>query len=74
MSMMRFLFLQKYLTSEFEMKQLGNFKYFLDIEVARSKHGIFICQRKYILDLLSEIGLLECKPVDTQIEQNHMLS
>jgi hypothetical protein len=65
--------LQKYLASEFEMKQLGNLKYFLGIEVARSKHGIFLCQRKYTIDLLSETGLLGCKPVDTPIEQNHML-
>ena len=36
--------LQQYLASEFEMKQLGNLKYFLGIEVARSKHGIFLCQ------------------------------
>jgi len=46
--------LQQYLAFEFEMKKLGNLKYFLGIEVARSKHGIFLCQRKYIIDLLSE--------------------
>jgi len=65
--------LQQYLASEFEMKQLGNLKYVLGIEVARSKHGIFLCQIKYTLDLLSETGLLGSKPVDTPIEQNHKL-
>ena len=55
------------------MKQLGNLKYVLGIEVARSKHGIFLCQIKYTLDLLSETGLLGSKPVDTPIEQNHKL-
>ena len=65
--------LQQYLASEFEMKQLENLKYFLCIEVARSKHGIFLCQKKYIIDLLSETGLLGSKPVDTPIEQNHKL-
>jgi len=55
------------------MKQLGNLKYFLGIEVVRSKHGIFLCQRKYNIDLLSETGLLGSKPVDTPIEQNHKL-
>ncbi|KAL5551711.1 hypothetical protein UlMin_001887 [Ulmus minor] len=65
--------LQRHLTSEFEMKQLGDLKYFLGIEVARSKHGIFLSQRKYILDLLTETGMLGCKPVDTPIEQNHKL-
>ena len=32
--------LQKYLSKEFEMKDLGHLKYFLRIEVARSKTGI----------------------------------
>jgi hypothetical protein len=65
--------LQGQLASEFEMKNLGGLKYFLGIEVARSNQGIFLSQRKYILDLLSEVGLLECKPVDTPIVQNHKL-
>nr|GEZ30356.1 retrovirus-related Pol polyprotein from transposon TNT 1-94 [Tanacetum cinerariifolium] len=41
---------------EFEMKDLGKLKYFLGIEVLRSKRGIFMCQKKYILDLLTETG------------------
>ena len=65
--------LQQYLASEFEMKQLGDLKYFLGIEVARSKHVIFLSQQKYILDLLSETGMLGCKLVNTPIEQNHKL-
>jgi len=46
--------LQKHLATEFEMKNLGGLKYFLGIEVARSEQGIFLSQRKYVLDLLSE--------------------
>ncbi|CAL2246602.1 unnamed protein product [Prunus armeniaca] len=65
--------LHKYLASEFEMKSLGDLKYFLGIEAARSKHGIFLSQRKYILDLLVETGILDCKPIDTPSEQNHKL-
>ena len=65
--------LQGQLASEFEMKNLGGLKYFLGIEVARSTQGIFLSQRKYVLDLLSEVGLLECKPVDTPIVQIHKL-
>ncbi|KAM1912364.1 hypothetical protein ACFX14_000440 [Malus domestica] len=55
------------------MKELGELKYFLGIEVARSKHGIFLSQPKYVLVLLAETGMLDCKPVDTPIEQNHCL-
>ncbi|CAL8150679.1 unnamed protein product [Prunus armeniaca] len=65
--------LQKYLASEFKMKSLGDLKYFLEIEVARSNHGIFLSQRKYVLDLLAETGMLDCKLIDTPSEQNHKL-
>jgi hypothetical protein len=45
-------------------------KYFLDIEVAKSKHGIFISQRKYILELLKETRLLECKATYNLVKVN----
>jgi len=59
--------LQEQLSTKFEMKDLGGLKYFLRIKVARSRQGIFLSQRKYVLDLLTQVGLLECKPVDTHI-------
>ena len=65
--------LKERLSGEFDMKDLGNLKYFLGIEVLRSKRGIFISQRKYILDLLAETGMLDCKPADTPITTNHGL-
>ena len=65
--------LQEYLSAEFEMKDLGQLKYFLGIEVARSKQGISLSQHKYLLDLLSETGMLAYKPVETPIQINHRL-
>ncbi|XP_057548093.1 uncharacterized mitochondrial protein AtMg00810-like [Amaranthus tricolor] len=65
--------LNRKLFMEFEMKDLGNLKYFLGIEVFRSKKGIFINQKKYVLDLLAEVGMLDCKPVETSIVANHKL-
>nr|GEU81540.1 reverse transcriptase domain-containing protein [Tanacetum cinerariifolium] len=61
------------LFKEFEMKDLGRLKYFLGIEVLKSKQGIFICQKKYILDLLAETGMIDCKPVDTPMMVNQKL-
>ena len=37
-------------------------RYFLGVEVMRSKHEIFLSKRKYVLDLLSETGKLGTKP------------
>ncbi|KAK1408895.1 hypothetical protein QVD17_41029 [Tagetes erecta] len=65
--------LRRNLFTEFEMKDLGGLKYFLGIEVLRSKEGIFISQRKYILDLLAEVGMVDCKPSDTPMIINHKL-
>ncbi|KAK3032656.1 hypothetical protein RJ639_034922 [Escallonia herrerae] len=50
--------LRKYLAKEFKIKDLGKLKYFLGIEIARSKEGIFVSQQKYVLDLLEETGSL----------------
>lgn len=61
--------LQNYLSKEFEMKDLGSLKYFLGIEVSRSCRGIFLSQRKYVLDLLKETGMSACEPVATPVEE-----
>ena len=58
------------LAAEFEMKDLGNLRFFLGMEVARNKTGVSISQRKYTLDLLKETGMLGCKPVETPMYPN----
>ncbi|KAA0039571.1 Copia protein [Cucumis melo var. makuwa] len=63
--------LKQRMGNEFEIKNLGNLKYFLGMEVARSKEGISVSQRKYILDLLTETAMLGCRPADTLIEFNY---
>jgi hypothetical protein len=65
--------LKEHLAREFEVKYLGQLRYFLGIEVSRSPKGIYLSQRKYVLDLLLETGLSGCRPVATPIEQNHRL-
>lgn len=58
---------------EFEMKDIEQLKYFLGIEVAYSKQEIFLSQRKYVVELLQEIGKSGCKPASVPIEENHII-
>ena len=42
-------------------------KYFLGMEVLQSSDGIFICQQKYISDILNRFKMQDCKPVSAPI-------
>ncbi|GAU44048.1 hypothetical protein TSUD_300180 [Trifolium subterraneum] len=56
------------LDAKFSIKDLGLLKYFLGFEVDRTKAGISLCQRKYALDLIEDIGLLGAKPCSTPMQ------
>ncbi|CAM8954005.1 unnamed protein product [Rhodiola kirilowii] len=62
-----------FIHDKFQIKDLGLLKYFLGLEVARSKEGIFLNQRKYALDMLADYNFLECKPMKTLMESKHNL-
>jgi hypothetical protein len=61
------------LSKQFEVKDLGQLRYFLDLDIARSPKGILLSQRKCVLDLLTETGMLGCRPASTPIDPNHKL-
>ncbi|XP_022569788.1 uncharacterized protein LOC111212509 [Brassica napus] len=50
------------LQAHFKLRDLGEAKYYLGLEIARSAEGISLCQRKYTLELLSTTGFLASKP------------
>ncbi|GKC97540.1 ribonuclease H-like domain-containing protein [Tanacetum coccineum] len=52
----------------------GKLKYFLRIEVVDTDKGICLNQRKYVLDLLSEYGMLACKPAKTPLMSKLVIS
>jgi len=53
------------LDNAFKIKDLGDPRYFLGFEAARKSIGINLCQRKYALDILSDVGMLGSKPIST---------
>ncbi|WVZ98659.1 LOW QUALITY PROTEIN: hypothetical protein U9M48_044067 [Paspalum notatum var. saurae] len=58
------------LSVRFQMKELGELKHFLRLEVERTKDGIFLGQQKYAKDLLQRYGMLDCKPITTPMDPN----
>ncbi|KAJ0865267.1 putative RNA-directed DNA polymerase [Helianthus annuus] len=48
----------------------GELKYFLGLEVMQTKDGIFLSQKKYIMDLLKRFRMEHCKSVTTPMNSN----
>ena len=59
-----------YLAQHFVTRDLSPPRYFLGLEIAYRPGQMSICQRKYVLDLLEETGMLGCKPAASPMEQN----
>lgn len=59
--------MRNYLAKSFEIKYLGNVRYFLSMKVERTKGRIIVTQRKYIPELLRETEMLGSSPCDTPI-------
>ena len=66
--------LKVFFLQHFRIKDLGTLKYFIGIEFSRSKHGLFISQRKYMLDILDETDLTKEKLEKFPMEQNLKLT
>ncbi|KAJ9557472.1 hypothetical protein OSB04_012086 [Centaurea solstitialis] len=62
--------LKQTLSSAFKMKDLGKLHYFLGLEVLSDTSGTYLCQAKYISDLLSKAGLSDNKVASTPLEHN----
>jgi Reverse transcriptase (RNA-dependent DNA polymerase) len=57
----------------FQMKELGELKHILGLEVEKIQECMFLCQYKYTKDLLETYGMIECKPLTTPMELNAKL-
>ena len=51
--------------SDFEKSLLAELTYFLGLQISQQEKGIFICQAKYIKEMLKKFKLEDCKPILT---------
>ena len=58
----------------FTIKDLGELKYFLGIEVTRTVDGISLNQRKYILDMLKDSSMTNCHSTKFNLQKGLKLS
>lgn len=65
---------KQFINDRFKIKDLGELKFFLGLEIARSADGIFLHQRKYALELLDDANFLSCRPTKTPMDTKHRLS
>ena len=62
--------MKQHLFSHFQTKDLGKLKYFVGIRITESKSSVIMSHRKYVLEILEETSMLDCKPVDTPMNPN----
>ena len=55
----------KLMQSRYEMSMMGELTYFLGLQVSQKESGVFICQAKYIRDLLMKYNLEDSAPAKT---------
>lgn len=62
------------LDKAFTIKDLGNLKYFLGIEIIRNESGILLSQRKYITDIIKDLNLTHTRAVSSPLPKGLGLS
>ena len=50
---------------EFEISMMGELNFFLGLQVKQMKHGTFLCQTKYYVELIKKFVKEKCKEAST---------
>ena len=58
------------LQEKFKMKNLGELHSFQGTEIIRSLEGVWLSQYQYVMKLLKNFGMVDCKGISTPLEQN----
>lgn len=66
--------MKDFIHKKFKIKDWGQLRFFLCLEVAKNSFGIFLNQRKYVIDLLSYCDMNHCKPATSHIVMKHQLA
>nr|GEV04560.1 putative ribonuclease H-like domain-containing protein [Tanacetum cinerariifolium] len=56
-----------------QMSSMGELTFFLGLQVKQKKEGIFICQDKYVVEILKKFGFSDVKKASTTIETSNPL-
>ncbi|XP_066334597.1 uncharacterized mitochondrial protein AtMg00810-like [Miscanthus floridulus] len=62
------------LCREFAIKDLGQLKFFLGVQVRRNTSGFFLTQAQYTEDILDRAGMANCKTAPTAVDSKQKLS
>jgi hypothetical protein len=52
------------------MSMMGELKFFLRFQFKQMKEGTFICQNKYVKDMLKKFDMADAKPIKTRMPLN----
>jgi hypothetical protein len=55
---------------KFEMSMMGELMYFLGFQIKQLQEGTFICETKYIQDILKKFGMKNAEPIKTSMGTN----
>ncbi|KAI3672709.1 hypothetical protein L6452_38806 [Arctium lappa] len=58
----------------FKMSSMGELTFFLGLQVQQKSDGIFICQSKYVQDILTKFGFSDSKPGSTPMETHKQIT
>lgn len=56
------------MSKQFAIKDLGEMKHYLGLQITQSKAGLKLAQPNFIAELLDSTGMSNCNPVATPIE------
>jgi len=68
-----FQFIEKFGT-HFSMRDLGNLHYFLGVEANYTNGGLYLCQTKYIIELLLRTQFQDANPINSHVPAGRKLS